>query len=216
MAALRGKYIGAVCLAEALYVEVTKVPMRKTFPKDSVCKPCWELKYCPYGYLVEYFPLFHTSDTPDKFDIRERYEELLDEMKDNGARTPEEVHDYFRRMSILDPEANEYIAQYEPEDVACRIYGHTCPVFFHQSGASETKAYREEGRNISRKVMLQVVRRDGHICQKCRTNVPDDEIEFDHIIPVSKGGPSSVENLRVLCRACNRKKSDSLKEHLNY
>ena len=22
-----------------------------------VCKPCWELKYCPYGPLVEDFPL---------------------------------------------------------------------------------------------------------------------------------------------------------------
>ncbi|MBK6959397.1 MAG: HNH endonuclease [Nitrosomonas sp.] len=64
--------------------------------------------------------------------------------------------------------------------------------------------------------MLQVVRRDGHICQSCRINVPDNEIEFDHIIPVSKGGPTTVENLRILCRTCNRKKSDSLKEHLGY
>ena len=23
----------------------------------NVCKPCWELKYCPYGPLVEDFPL---------------------------------------------------------------------------------------------------------------------------------------------------------------
>src|SRR5688572_13789978 len=23
----------------------------------QVCKPCWELKYCPYGPLVEDFPL---------------------------------------------------------------------------------------------------------------------------------------------------------------
>jgi hypothetical protein len=166
--------------------------------------------------LVEFFPLFHTSDTPDKFDTTEMYDQLLEEIKTKGARTVEEIDDYFRRSSILNPEANAYISQYEPEDVACRVFGHTCPVFFHQSGASETKAYRPEGRNIPREVMLQVVRRDGHVCQKCRVNVPDNEIEFDHIIPVSKGGPSSVENLRVLCRTCNRKKSDSLKEHLNF
>ncbi len=189
---------------------------RKPFPEGSVCKPCWELKYCPYGYLVEFSPLFHASDTTDKFDTKEMYDELLEEIRTAGARTVEEITDYFQRISILDPEANAYISQYDPEDVACRIFGHTCPVFFYQSGASETKAYRAEGRNISRQVMLQVVRRDGHICQKCRANVRDDEIEFDHIIPVSKGGPSSVENLRVLCRTCNRKKSDSLKEHLNY
>ncbi len=23
----------------------------------AVCKPCWEIKYCPYGPLVEEFPL---------------------------------------------------------------------------------------------------------------------------------------------------------------
>ena len=23
----------------------------------AVCKPCWEIKYCPYGPLVEHFPL---------------------------------------------------------------------------------------------------------------------------------------------------------------
>ena len=203
-------------LIQTLSVIAAKVPKRKPFPKDSVCKPCWELKYCPYGYLVEYFPLFHTTDTLDKFDTNVRYNEVLQELKQNGARTPDEVDEYFGLLSRLNPEANEYISQYEPEDVACRVFGHVCPVFFHQSGASETRAYRDEGRHISRRVMLQVVRRDGHICQKCRTNVREDEIEFDHIIPISKGGPSSVENLRVLCRACNRQKSDSLKEHLNY
>jgi hypothetical protein len=23
----------------------------------AICKPCWELKYCPYGPLVEQFPV---------------------------------------------------------------------------------------------------------------------------------------------------------------
>ena len=24
---------------------------------EHVCKPCWELKYCPYGRIVELFPI---------------------------------------------------------------------------------------------------------------------------------------------------------------
>lgn len=28
----------------------------------AVCKPCWELKYCPYGPLVEEFPLAESPD----------------------------------------------------------------------------------------------------------------------------------------------------------
>ncbi|MEI9947705.1 MAG: HNH endonuclease [Pseudomonadota bacterium] len=58
--------------------------------------------------------------------------------------------------------------------------------------------------------MLKVVRRDDHVCQECFTYVRDDEIEFDHVIPVSRGGPTSVENLRLLCRRCNNAKSDHI------
>ena len=62
--------------------------------------------------------------------------------------------------------------------------------------------------------MLKVVRRDSQRCQMCNKYVHDNEIEFDHIIPFSKGGPTTTENIRILCRSCNRKKSDSLKEIL--
>lgn len=30
----------------------------------ALCKPCWELKYCPYGALVEEFPLPHDRSNP--------------------------------------------------------------------------------------------------------------------------------------------------------
>ena len=62
--------------------------------------------------------------------------------------------------------------------------------------------------------MLKVVRRDGQMCQICHKNVSDSELEFDHVIPFSKGGPVSVENLRVLCSDCNGKKRDKLDDLL--
>jgi 5-methylcytosine-specific restriction endonuclease McrA len=64
-------------------------------------------------------------------------------------------------------------------------------------------------------VMLKVVRRDGQMCQLCGCNVKDDKLHLDHIIPISRGGTSSTENLRVLCADCNLKKSDSLDELLD-
>ena len=42
--------------------------------------------------------------------------------------------------------------------------------------------------------------RDGGRCRKCGS---DQDLQFDHDIPVSKGGATSVENLRLLCRPCN-------------
>ena len=31
-------------------------------------------------------------------------------------------------------------------------------------------------------------------------------LEYDHIVPISQGGNSNVENIQILCRSCNRKK----------
>jgi 5-methylcytosine-specific restriction endonuclease McrA len=63
--------------------------------------------------------------------------------------------------------------------------------------------------------MLKVIRRDGQICQACFQSVPDTEVEFDHIIPFSKGGTFTTDNLRLLCADCNRQKRVSLKEILS-
>ena len=49
--------------------------------------------------------------------------------------------------------------------------------------------------------------RDSGQCQSCWST---EELQYDHIIPVSKGGSSSVENLQILCGPCNRSKAAGL------
>lgn len=49
--------------------------------------------------------------------------------------------------------------------------------------------------------------RDSGSCRNCGTTT---ELQFDHIIPISKGGSSNSENLQILCGPCNRYKSDGL------
>lgn len=51
-----------------------------------------------------------------------------------------------------------------------------------------------------------VMERDEHACAQCGAT---DELQIDHIIPVSKGGPTDEDNLQVLCGDCNRKKRAS-------
>jgi superfamily II DNA or RNA helicase len=43
-------------------------------------------------------------------------------------------------------------------------------------------------------------------CRECKREVPRDLAEGDHIIAWSLGGPTTLENLQVLCIACNRRK----------
>ena len=185
----------------------------KRFPEGSVCKPCWELKYCPYGYMVEWSPIF--GDSFDLEEYKETYQNCLKKILSGELESEEDVWEEIDRLLYLNPSSWEFLSQFDPEEIGCQIFGHVCPVFINQSGATETKAERKQGRYLPREIMLKVVRRDNQICQKCYKNVRDDEIEFDHIIPLSKGGPTTVENIRLLCRNCNRNKSDSVDEMIN-
>lgn len=51
-----------------------------------------------------------------------------------------------------------------------------------------------------------VYARDGGICQCCGSS---QSLEYDHIMPFSCGGTSSVSNIQLLCLQCNRSKSNS-------
>lgn len=52
----------------------------------------------------------------------------------------------------------------------------------------------------------QVFERDLYRCQHCGTHL---DLCADHIVPESKGGPTTFENLQTLCRSCNSKKGVS-------
>lgn len=177
-----------------------------------ICKPCWELKYCPYGPLVEDFPLLPI--TKSEYEDHNSYlEKCLKTGKfSDGRPLDKKSEKEFKEM--MKHNSSRSLLEKIPQvlrEASCNVFGHICPVFFVAEPFTETKETRRSGRNIPRDVMLKVVRRDGQICQECHCNVPDTKIEFDHIIPVSKGGPVNVDNLRVLCKDCNRKKSNSLK-----
>src|SRR4051812_5110742 len=51
-----------------------------------------------------------------------------------------------------------------------------------------------------------VFARDGHRCQYCGAAAEN----IDHVIPRSKGGPHTWENVVAACRPCNTRKEDRL------
>lgn len=63
------------------------------------------------------------------------------------------------------------------------------------------------GRLISQEVKDLVWNRDGGKCAQCGSN---EKLEFDHIIPFSKGGSNTYRNIQLLCERCNREKLNKI------
>jgi len=62
-----------------------------------------------------------------------------------------------------------------------------------------------QNRSVSRK---GIVLRDSSTCQYCRQKLPLRELTLDHVIPRSRGGASTWENLVASCKPCNNVKGD--------
>lgn len=48
--------------------------------------------------------------------------------------------------------------------------------------------------------------RDAHTCQYCARTLPPRDLNLDHVVPRSRGGRSTWENLVTSCRDCNLRK----------
>ncbi|WP_227983391.1 HNH endonuclease [Nocardia spumae] len=66
---------------------------------------------------------------------------------------------------------------------------------------------KRDSRAIAPDIKAQVWHRDGGRCVECGAT---HYLEFDHIIPLSRGGATSAANLQILCRGCNRDKGDHI------
>lgn len=69
------------------------------------------------------------------------------------------------------------------------------------------KPVESKSRSIPRDVRQRTWQKFGGKCAECNAV---DYLEFDHIIPVAKGGSNSDANIQLLCRRCNLKKSDHI------
>lgn len=119
------------------------------------------------------------------------------------------------------------------DKIPCEICGSR---FYSYQGSKRCDPCREENKRRVRKAAKRtrknrlkqatqrqpytfkvVAERDGHACQYCGCSVSkeydvnhDYYPNIDHIIPLSKGGADSLENVQLLCRKCNMDKADTV------
>jgi HNH endonuclease len=70
---------------------------------------------------------------------------------------------------------------------------------------SDAPVGERTSRVIPQDVRIKVAVRDGGKCRQCGSA---EDLHFDHVIPWSKGGANTVNNIQLLCGPCNRRKGD--------
>lgn len=91
----------------------------------------------------------------------------------------------------------------EPEDIQL-------PIITARNETAE-KATHKTKRDISLRTRFLVMKRDSFKCCMCGRSpatTPGLELHIDHIIPWSKGGETTIDNLQTLCSDCNLGKSN--------
>lgn len=115
----------------------------------NVIKPCKMLCFCPYGQLVEEYPL-----PPLTRAYMVDHNEYMKKALAEGVFDEENKKDGLPLMTRAD--AEQEIAEFDPEDypeepdeqmekMSCEVFGHCCPVFYQMElFAEEDEATEEE------------------------------------------------------------------------
>lgn len=62
---------------------------------------------------------------------------------------------------------------------------------------------------------INIFTRDGYCCQYCKHKFRTEELTFDHVVPIAKGGRKTWENIVTACWRCNNRKSGRTPEEAN-
>ena len=73
------------------------------------------------------------------------------------------------------------------------------------------KVYRLKERRTKQFIRKQLINKNGAICALCGKPIEMmKDCTIDHIIPISKGGLTTIENCQLAHKNCNVKKGDKI------
>lgn len=83
------------------------------------------------------------------------------------------------------------------------------PYFFNSADEAYIKKEREKARKLRFTNWWRTLVSKGE-CYYCGGKFSKDEITMDHIVPLSRGGTSSKNNIVACCKNCNNIKKNKL------
>jgi len=145
-----------------------------------------------------------------KYESGKRIEDTTAEILMDEKLSGEEKKDLLEALnSYTDEEIKDLIRTAEKEKSRAKLR----EVKINISKKAEELFWKEipederQRTQIPDDVKIFVWKRDGGKCVKCGSI---ENLEYDHIIPFSKGGSNTERNIQLLCEKCNREKHDKI------
>jgi 5-methylcytosine-specific restriction endonuclease McrA len=152
----------------------------------------------------------HQAENPEKYDealrryrethreelntkAKERREQKLEHFREIGRKSYERHAEERRKYSL------EYYKRFPEKSVAATNRRRALKL--SADGSHTEEAWQELKASYNFK------------CLRCGKQEPEIKLTRDHVIPLTKGGSDSIDNIQPLCARCNSKKNY---KHINY
>jgi 5-methylcytosine-specific restriction endonuclease McrA len=168
---------------------------RGKYGKRSVCKVCYNAKSKAYRESPQ-------GQATTKAYREKWYEENPDYNRRYYEENREHINELNRQWKIANPDyMPEYLAKYLPE---------------YMQKPEVKERYRVQAHNrrnrlvgeLPKDCLSKLIRRYGEACMNPQCGGEDSILTIDHVVPVSKGGANTMENVQILCYTCNRRKGN--------
>jgi hypothetical protein len=114
---------------------------------ENIIKPCRLCGYCPYGQLVEEFPLPPIA----RSEAKAHYNYIVKALAKGTFDNPENKESPLMTREMAEKEISEFNKNDYPERVSptdlkmqCGVFGHFCPAYYHAELLAEENEVTEE------------------------------------------------------------------------
>jgi len=158
---------------------------------ERVCSLMFVLNFAPYD-LAEIAQIVSMLAVRGGISIDSEAAKILAEFSDGNPG----------QASLLLKKVHKYAVWFGDGRITAAVAQSALAKFGPGKRSSEVRR-----QSIPDEVKMLVWQRDGGRCVKCGSR---EDLEFDHIIPLSKGGSNTARNIQLLCAKCNRSKGANI------
>lgn len=166
------------------------------------------LKICSYGRISKYSLMKNLELVWRKLGRRPLRKELLPPL---SLYSPGTYQNHFGSFNNALDELYTYIKDKRKYLNQLRTFETEKMEKLTSDALAGKKLRKKRRKNITYRLRYMVLNRDRYKCLACGASPSDDKkvnLQIDHIIPLSKGGETTIKNLQTLCSICNNGKGN--------